>query len=250
MGDASYDFTGRHVLVTGGTRDLGLSIARAFLRSGARVSITGTHYLMSSYDADLRAFDYHQLELTDHDAVTAFTHKVGQVDVLVNAAGLRLPKPEDLVQTEFIGHAARLGLVGPLQLTNRLRSRLARSTMRGGGAVVHTQALRQWFAITDGPATAHSALLEHTARTGAEFFRSGIRVNAVAATVMVPRQSQLRIQIDKNTGPLLTRPRQHRSGTLQDVASAVLFLASSGAAYVTGQTLIVNGGSGGGRLGS
>ena len=46
------------------------------------------------------------------------------------------------------------------------------------------------------------------------------------------------------------RPREQRSGTLQDVASVALFLASSGAAYVTGQTIIVNGGYGGARLGS
>jgi 3-oxoacyl-[acyl-carrier protein] reductase len=249
LGEASYDFSRRHVLVTGGTRGLGHSIARAFQRSGARVSVTGTRYLTSSYDADLRGLDYHRLELTDHDAIADLAEALGPVDVVVNAAGLRLPTPEDTVQTEFVSHAVRLGLVGPVQLTSRLRFRLAESTMRGGGAVVNTHALREWFSLTHGPAAAHTALLDHTARTGATWSRSKIRVNSVAATVVVPRQSQLRIEIDKNSGPLLTRPRQQRSGSLQDVASAALFLASSAAAYVTGQTLIVNGGSAGARLG-
>jgi 3-oxoacyl-[acyl-carrier protein] reductase len=121
--------------------------------------------------------------------------------------------------------------------------------MRGGGAVVNTQSLRRWFELSHGPANAHSEMLNLTARLGAEWGKAGIRVNTVAATVVVPRQSQLRVQIDKNSGPLLTRTRLERSGTLQDVAGAALFLASSSAAYITGQTLIVNGGYGGARLG-
>jgi 3-oxoacyl-[acyl-carrier protein] reductase len=249
MGEASFDFAGRRVLVTGGTRGLGLSIARSFVRSGARVAITGTHRLRANYDADLRDFEYAQLDLTDHDAITELADAVGQVDVLVNAAGLRLTQTQDPHHGEFVSHATRIGLLGPAQLSSRLRYRLSESTMRGGGAVVNTQSLRRWFAFSHGPAVAHAEMLNHTARLGASWFRSGIRVNTVAAAVEVPRQSQLRVQIDKNSGPLLTRPAPTRSGTLQDVASAALFLASSGAAYVTGQTLIVNGGYGGARLG-
>jgi 3-oxoacyl-[acyl-carrier protein] reductase len=250
VGTASFDFTGRHVLVTGGTRGLGLSIARAFARSGGRVSITGTQRLTASYDADLTGLAYHPLELTDHDSIAHFADKLGPVDVVVNAAGLTLPPTTDPQQAEFVSHAVRLGLVGPLQLASRLRGHLTRSTMRGGGAVVNTQALRRWFELSHGVSAAHTAMLEHTSRLGAEWGRAGIRVNTVAATVTVPRQSRLMVQIERHSGPLLTRPREQRSGTLQDVASVALFLASSGAAYVTGQTIIVNGGYGGARLGS
>lgn len=250
MGSASYDFTGRHVLVTGGTRGLGLSIARAFARSGARVTITGTQRLMAAYDADLGGFAYHALELTDHDSIAEVAAAVGRVDVLVNAAGLRRQHDPDPQQREFVSHAVRLGLVGPLHLASRLRHQLGQSSMRGGGAVVNTQALRRWFELSHGATQAHSAMLEQTARIGAEWARSGVRVNTVAATVVVPRQSRLTVQIERNSGPLLTRAREQRSGTLQDVASVAQFLASDSAAYVTGQTIIVNGGYGGARLGS
>lgn len=249
MGDPSYDYSGRHVLVTGGTRGLGLTIARAFSRSGARVSITGTSHRAAAYDADLSSFEHHQLELTDHDSITRLAGALGQLDVLVNAAGLRLPETREPTEREFVVQAVRLGLIGPLQLTSRLRNRLRQSSMRGGGAVVNTQALRDWIALTHPAGTAHRELLDVTARLGAEWGASGVRVNTAAATVMVPRQSQLRVQIDKHSGPLLTRRRPARSGTLQDVASVVLYLASEGSAYVTGQTLMVNGGQGGARLG-
>jgi 3-oxoacyl-[acyl-carrier protein] reductase len=249
MGNATYDFRGRRVLVTGGTRGLGLTIATAFLRSGASVSVTGTSYTTSSYDADLTGIRYHQLELTDHDSIARVADEAGRIDVLVNAAGLHLPHPHDPTEREFAKQATRIGLVGPMQLTSRLRYRLAESTMRGGGAVVNTQSVCRWFELAHGAPAAHTQMLETTARLAGEWARSGIRVNTVAATVTVPRQSQLSVQIERNSGPLLTRRRPVRSGTFQDVASVALFLASSGAAYVTGQTLTVNGGHGGARLG-
>ena len=91
-------------------------------------------------------------------------------------------------------------------------------------------------------------MLSLTARLGASWVRNGVRVNGVASTVAFPKQAPLRVEIDRHSGPLLTRPRPQQQGTLHDVAQAALFLASTGAAYITGQTLMVNGsGYGGAR---
>src|ERR671910_11290 len=86
MPDPSYDFAGRHVLVTGGTRGLGLNLAHAFADAGARVTVTGTQYLRAWYDADLSRFGYDQLELSDRDSVAAVAGRVDRIDVLVNNA--------------------------------------------------------------------------------------------------------------------------------------------------------------------
>lgn len=166
---------------------------------------------------------------------------------MVHAAALRVPDPDDTAQVEFLAHAIRLGLVGPHQLSTRLRYRLAESTMRGGGAIVHTHALRAWYAVAYGPQAAHGHLVDYTARTGAAWARSGVRVNAAAGSVVVPRQAPIRVEMERGSGPLLVRPRVQPHGSLQDLAPAVLFLASAGAAYVTGQTLVVNGGYAGAR---
>ncbi len=248
MSDPTYDFRGRHVLVTGGTRGFGRTIAAAFGRAGARVTVTGTQSLTSAYDASLSAYSYQRLELTEHDSIVRVARQVGPLDILVNAAGARIPTSLDVHDREFVSQAIRLGLVGPSHLANRLRYRLGESTMRGGGVVINTHCLRRWLEISHGAATAQAEMLALTARLGASWARTGVRVNGVASTLAVARPAPLRVEIDRQSGPLLTRPRPQTSGTLHDVAQAALFLASSGAAYITGQTLMVNGsGAGGAR---
>ncbi len=248
MSAPTYDFGNRHVLVTGGTRGLGRTIAAAFSRAGARVTVTGTQSLTSAYDASLSAFAYQRLELTDHDSIDRVAQQVGPLDVLVNAAGARIPTSLDVHDREFVAQAIRLGLVGPSHLANRLRYRLGESTMRGGGAIVNTHSLRRWFEISHGSAAAQTEMLSLTSRLGASWARNRVRVNGVASTVAFAREAPLRVEIDRDSGPLLTRPRPQQSGTLQDVALAALFLASGGASYITGQTLMVNGsGLGGAR---
>ncbi|KQY54539.1 MULTISPECIES: SDR family NAD(P)-dependent oxidoreductase [unclassified Nocardioides] len=249
MAAPSYDFTGRRVLVVGGTRGLGNLVARNFSRYGASVTVTGTQSLTSAYDVNLDAFSYLRLDLTSHDSIVRVAEQVGDVDIVVNAASARVPHSSDVHEQEFVSESVRLGLLGPSQLTHRLRHRLGESTMRGGGSVINTHYVRRWCEMAVGPANAHQEMLNSTARLAAAWAPNGVRVNGVASTVMVPRQSQLRVQIDRQSGPLLTRTRTQRTGTLQDVGSAVLFLASTGAAFITGQTLMVNGsGAGGARM--
>lgn len=202
-------------------------VARNFARCGASVTVTGTQFLTTSYDPSLADFSYLRLDLTNHDSIVRVADQVGDVDVLVSAAGARIPHSSDIHEQKFVSHSVRLGLLGPAQLAHRLRHRLGRSTMRGGGSVINTHHLRR-----------------STARLGAAWIPKGIRVNGVVSTVVVPRQSH---GPERSECSVLTHSR--RTDTLQDVSSAVHLLASSGAAYVTGQTLMGNGsGAGGVRI--
>lgn len=236
MGEPTYDFSGRRVVVTGGTRGLGLTVAHAFADAGAQVTITGTQYLTSFYDADLSRFSYFQLRLNDRDAIIDTAERIKAVDILVNAAGVRLPASE-AHDREFIAHAARLGLIGPFALATRLRYRLGESRVRGGGSVINTPIVRQWFDLTHGSTASGGEYAALTQRIGTTWGRHGVRVNSLSAGVQVPRQTQLRVQIDRSSGPLLTRSRLQGAGTLEEVASVVMYLASSGAASLTGQTM-------------
>lgn len=240
MGSPSYDFSGRHVLVTGGARGLGHLLARSFARHGARVTITGTQSATSYYDADLSGFGYHPLDLTDGDSITRLVEAVGHLDVLVNSAAPRLPYGIDAGEREFIAHAARIGLVGPLQLATRLRLTLAHSTARGGGAIVNMPATRRWLDLTVGSQVTDLEIEQLTQRIGGTWARLGVRVNSITASEMVPTQrSGLSVRIDHGSAPLMTRTQVPGVITQREIVDVALFLASDGAAGLAGQTLTV-----------
>lgn len=239
MIDVGFDFTGKHVVVTGGTRGLGLAMARAFTSAGARVSVTGTKILAALYDADLSAYDYHQLQLTSSDAIESFVDRIGAVDVLVNAAGARLNSNMDEHEREFLNHSARLGFVGPLRLTQQLRHRICASPSLAGGSVVHTSHSLAWLELTQSPADAEVELRAQTAQAGRAWARLGGRVNTVLtqSRLSVPSQQRLLAPDDTSPGTVMTRTRIAQEVSLDQVANIALFLASTGATAVSGQTL-------------
>lgn len=240
MIDVGFDFTGRHVLVTGGTRGLGLAMAKAFKGAGARVSVTGTKILPSLYDADLSGFDYHQLQLASSDAIESFVERIGAVDVLVNAAGARLASSMDEHEREFLCHSARLGFVGPQRLTQQLRHRICASSAPGGGAVVHTRPTLSWLELTQTTADAENELRAQTAQAGRAWSRIGARVNTVLTPTRVAVPSQQRLvaaPVDEHSGTVLTRTRVTSEVNVDEVATIAMFLASTGAAALSGQTI-------------
>src|SRR5919112_1171832 len=104
MTSGSYDFAGYQVLVVGGTRGEGHTIATSFADSGASVTVTGTMMLRALYDTDLSAIDY-LVGMIDH------------LDVLVLAASANLPYALPPDERAFVAQAARSGLLGPTFLT-------------------------------------------------------------------------------------------------------------------------------------
>jgi 3-oxoacyl-[acyl-carrier protein] reductase len=238
MGDLGFDYSGCHVVVTGGTQGAGLKIARGFRDFGAIVTVTGRQYLTSYYDADLTHFRYAQLDLADPDSIVSVAESVGPVDVLVNAAGSGVTSSRDS-DREFIIQATQLGLIGPVQLATRLRFRLAKSTIHGGGSVIYAPATQQWFSLTHAEG-AQAEMAKVTRRLGTTWGRHGIRVNAIVAPAVIPAQARgLQVQIAAHSGPLLTRASSVPVRAQPDVTELALFLGSRGAATLTGQTLAV-----------
>jgi 3-oxoacyl-[acyl-carrier protein] reductase len=111
--------------------------------------------------------------------------------------------------------------------------------MRGGGAVVNMPSVERWLELAHGD-QARDELTERTRRLGSEWASAGVRVNSVTARLAEPQRSGLRVQIDRSSGPLLTRTRGVPAGTTRDVGNAALFLASTGAAAIRGQTFHVD----------
>ena len=236
----SYDFTGYQVLVIGGTRGEGHTIASSFADCGASVTVTGTMMLRSLYDSDLSAFDYESVNLARQESIDHLVGTINHIDVLVLAASCHLPYGLPPGEQAFIAEATRSGLLGPTFLTTRLRLKLGQSPALGGGCVVNTGAVTSWLQLATTPEAAQRELVESTARAGDNWAGLGVRVNSVLQThrSVLPRQyapAPTPSGGSRAAGGTLVRTAQPLVGDA--VADATLFLASSAAARITGQTL-------------
>jgi 3-oxoacyl-[acyl-carrier protein] reductase len=239
-----FDFTGCRVLVTGGSNGIGLGIARAFADAGAAMTITGRRAAAADYDTDLVGFTYRQLELTDTAAIDALAASLPGLDVLVNNAGTSLPGGRNEWQPEVFEEAVRINLLGAFRTASACQEKLAASKVEGGGSVVNLASMAAYFGITivPGYGAAKAGVVQMTKSLGAAWAAKGVRVNAVApghvsSNMLAPLEA-----IPELTKPILARTPQRRIGKPRDVAGAVLFLASPAAAFITGQTLCVDGG--------
>ena len=236
------DFSGYQVLVVGGTRGEGHAIAHSFADAGASVTVTGTMMLRELYDTDLSRFDYEMVNLARQASIDHLVTVVGQIDVLVMAAGCNLPYGLPESERWFIAEAVRSGVLGPSFLTTRLRLKLSQSPALGGGCVVNTGGVRTWLELAMSPESAQAGLVDATQRAGDNWAGLGVRVNAVmhaGARSGLPRQyapiSALPPRGSRVHGDTLTRTQQQ---PIRDaVADAVLFLAGATASRITGQTL-------------
>jgi NAD(P)-dependent dehydrogenase (short-subunit alcohol dehydrogenase family) len=242
--DVRYDFSGSRVLVTGGSSGIGAGIARAFLAAGARVAITGTRPAAADYDRDLSAFHYHSLQLTDRAAIERVAQAQDGLDVLVNNAGATLPGGRNEYLPEVFEEAVAINLFGAYRMAAACKAKLAASSLAGGASVINLASMSSYFAvpIVPGYGAAKAAVVQMTKNLAVAWVKEGIRVNAVAPGIIESNMTAAMKGVAALEKPQLDRTPLGRWGTPEDVAPAILFLASSAASFITGQTLPVDGG--------
>jgi 3-oxoacyl-[acyl-carrier protein] reductase len=243
-GTPAFDFGGAHVLVTGGTSGIGHAIATAFTASGASVTVTGTRSAPADYDVDLAAFTYRQCRMTEPDEIAALAASCGRLDVLVNNAGQNLPGGRDEHDPDVFEETVAINLFGAFRLSTACRALLRASAIDGGGSVVNLASMAALFGITmvPGYGAAKAGVVQMTKTLAVEWARDPVRVNAVAPGVVTTNMTAPMMPFEQLTAPLLARTPMGRFAEPDDITPAVLFLASSGARYLTGQTLAVDGG--------
>ncbi|MCG3169475.1 MAG: 3-alpha-hydroxycholanate dehydrogenase (NADP(+)) [Pseudomonadales bacterium] len=240
-----FDFGAAQVLVTGGTSGIGAAIAAAYRDAGAHVTITGTRAAAGDYDADLHGYRYLQLDIEDAEQVARVAAGQQRLDILINNAGLALPSLGlDEYDPEVFARAVNMHLVSAYRMARGCRDALARSPLAGGASVIGIASMSSYFGIgiVPGYGAAKTGLLGLTRALAVEWGKYNIRVNTVAAGLTESRMTASTFENPAWSAPTLARTPAGRLGVPQDIAGAVLFLSSSAASWITGQTLAVDGG--------
>ena len=230
-------YTGKSVLVSGGTSGIGLGLATAFAAAGAKVLATGaTEAEIAAAGAANPGIEFSVLDVRDNAAVEAFAAGLGGIDVLCNCAGVNLRAAE--FTPEGFATVLDINLSGSMRMATALRPKL------GGGAILNIASMFAFFGAGHAPAYAASkgGVAQLTKSLAVAYAKEGIRVNALApgwietAMTAVPRADAVR------SAELLGRTPLGRWGTPADLAPAALFLCSPLADFITGAILPVDGG--------
>lgn len=245
MPTTSFDFSGRRVLVTGGSSGIGLAVATAFAAAGAGVTITGRKATAGEYGVDLSRFVYRQAEMTDAASLHALAAGIDALDVLVNNAGANLVAQNEW-KPETFAQALQLHLVSAFTLAVALKPLLAASSLAGGGSVVNTVSMSAFRSVplVPGYGAAKAGLVQMTLNLGASWAQEHVRVNAVAPGLVETNMTAIlkRKGLEAIERAELDRVPMKRWGQPEEVAPAYLFLASEEARFITGATLCVDGG--------
>jgi len=239
---------GKVALVTGGATGLGLEVARLLGSHGARVAICSRKE--SNLQAAVAALQeagieagYGVCDVRNHDEVTKVVENVlrtfGQLDVVVNNAAGNFPAPIDGLSANGFKAVVDIDLLGTFNVSKAAYELWLREH---GGAVVNISAATQYrgMALQAHVVSAKAGIDAFTRACAIEWGPDGVRVNVLAPGAMSGTEGMRRIAGD-NQHRAIQNPLR-RIGSTTEVAHAVLFLASDAASYVTGATLVVDGG--------
>jgi NAD(P)-dependent dehydrogenase (short-subunit alcohol dehydrogenase family) len=242
---------GKVALITGAASGMGASMARIFAREGARVALADIldgegRQVAAEIVAANGTAAFHHLDVTSESewkaVVDAVVAQWGGLDILVNDAGLSGSAVEDLFDTAAW---ERLMAVNARGVFLGMKFAIPIMKAAGGGAIVNISSIS---GVTGQPGlhvaynASKGAVRTLTKAAAVQHGRDNIRINSVHPGLMPPMRSAGRTADPAVRAKMLELVPMGRAGRVEEVAHAVLFLASDEASYITGAELYVDGG--------
>jgi NAD(P)-dependent dehydrogenase (short-subunit alcohol dehydrogenase family) len=235
------DFTGRRVLITGAANGFGAAMASLFAEQGATLVLADVEKENVARIAGTLGAESHHFDQSDAASIAALASAVGQVDILVNNAGILVAKPLLETEPDDIRRLVDVDFVGVALL---MRAFGAGMVERKRGVVLN---FSSQTAFSGGEnravyAAAKAAVSQITRATAVEWGPHNVRVVALAPGRSITRMTTVTAQPGYAGDRGLARVPLGRWGTVDEIAKLAVFLCSDAAGYVTGETLVADGG--------
>jgi NAD(P)-dependent dehydrogenase (short-subunit alcohol dehydrogenase family) len=232
-------FTGKSVLISGGSSGIGLGLAHGFAAAGANVLATGaTDAEVDNAAAGNPDISFTRLDVRDNAAVKALVADLSRLDVLVNCAGII--RRGDELDPETFDTVVDINLNGSMRLCAACRPLLAASN----GAILNTASMLSFFGggLVPGYSASKGGIAQLTKSLAIAYAAQNIRVNALApGWIETPLTAGVR-EDPARSNAILSRTPMARWGRPDDLVGAALFLTSPLAGFITGTVLPVDGG--------
>lgn len=250
MSDGLFDLTGRVALVTGTSRGLGQYFARALARAGADLAITSRDKGSLCAFADeiealgrkafCAALDVRELS-SIHSAIAAIEAHFGRIDILVNNAGCNIRKPALEVSWEDWNTILDTNLRGSFFVAQAVARGMIE---RGYGRIINIGSVTSvaGYAGLAPYGASRGGIRQLTMSLADDWGRHGVTVNCLAPGWFQTQQNRVLYENAAWVEYLRDRIPLKRPGLPDDLDGAIVFLASESSRYITGQTLLVDGG--------
>ena len=244
------DYTGKVVLVTGGSTGIGRATAIAFARQGAKVAIGNPTETGQETVEEIRKFGgqaiFVQTDVSEAESVKALVKTTidtyGKLDCAFNNAGI-LPPTVSLAEVDERDFDRVIG-VDLKGVFLSMKYEIAEMLKTGGGAIVNTASVA---GVIADPGMAAYVAAKHgviglTKAAALNYATQGIRVNALAPGIVRTPMIERWLQDEAFKNNLLAGCPMHRAADPEEIAGTVLFLCSSMASFTTGQVYLADGG--------